>query len=92
MAKETKEQIAEKLANEVITNGKSKRMKVRTLIGHFNYEKRTEDCATKITELLAERNILLNPSIMKLGENWQLKLDDRVYLIERKNENREKQK
>jgi hypothetical protein len=87
MAKETKEQIAEKLANEVISNGKSKRMKVRTLIGHFDYEKRTEDCATTITELLAQQNILLNPSIMKLGETWQLKLDDRVYLIERANEN-----
>lgn len=89
MIKETLEQIADKLSQEVIANGKSKRIKVRTLMSHFNYEKRTEENAARITELLAERNILLNPSIMKLGENWQLKLDDRVYLIERTNEVRE---
>lgn len=82
-------EIADKLANEVLTNGKPKRIKVRTLLGHFNYEKRTEDNSTKITELLAERNILLNPSIMKFGDTWQLKLDDRVYLLERKEEIRD---
>lgn len=82
-------EIADKLANEVLTNGKPKRIKVRTLLGHFNYEKRTEDNSTKITGLLAERNILLNPSIMKFGDTWQLKLDDRVYLLERKEEIRD---
>ena len=75
--------MADKLANEVLTNGKSKRIKVRTLLKHFNFEKRTEENATRITELLSERNILLNPSIMKFGDTWQLKLDDRVYLSER---------
>ena len=89
MSKNSLEQIADKIAEEVIANGKSKRIKVRTLLGHFNYEKRTEDNATKITELLAERNILLNPSIMKLGDSWQLKLDDRVYLLERTKEVKE---
>jgi hypothetical protein len=79
-------EIADKLADEVLTNGKPKRIKVRTLLGHFNYEKRTEDNSTKITGLLADRNILLNPSIMKFGDTWQLKLDDRVYLLERKEE------
>lgn len=90
MSKETFEQIADKISQEVIANGKSKRIKVRTLMMQFNYEKRTEENAAKITELLAERDILLNPSIMKLGENWQLKLDDRVYLIERTNDAIEK--
>lgn len=86
MSKNSPEQIADKIAEEVIANGKSKRIKVRTLLSHFDYEKRTEDNASKITELLAERNILLNPSIMKLGDSWQLKLDDRVYLLERTKE------
>ncbi len=84
-----KDEIANKLANEISLLGKPKRIKVRTLLGLFNYEKRTEDNSSMITELLAERNILLNPSIMKFGDSWQLKLDDRVYLLERTEEYRE---
>lgn len=89
MKENSQEEIADKLAIEVISNTKPKRVKVRTLLGYFDYEKRTDDNSTKITELLAERNILLNPSIMKFGDTWQLKLDDQVYLSERKEENRE---
>lgn len=88
MSKNSPEQIADKIADEVFTNGKSKKIKVRTLLGHFGYEKRTEENSTRITQLLSDRNILLNPSIMKLGETWQLKLDDRVYLSENKKEDR----
>lgn len=62
------------------------------MLGHFGYKKRTEDCALNITELLAERNILLNPSIMKFGDTWNLKLDDRVYLLEKTKEIREDNK
>lgn len=86
MAKDTFENIAIKIAGDVIANGKSKRIKVRTLLGYFGYDKRTEDNSSKITEILSEQNILLNPSIMKLGDNWELKLDDRVYLLERTKE------
>lgn len=86
MKKDSPSEIAERLANEVLTNEKPKRIKVRTLLRHFGYEKRTEDNSTKITKLLADRNILLNPSIMKFGDTWQLKPDDRVYLLERKDE------
>jgi len=95
MTKIAADKIADKLANDVLSDRKPKRIKVRTLLGYFNYEKRTEENATKITELLADRNILLNPSIMKFGDSWQLKLDDRVYLSERaeireeNNENKE---
>jgi hypothetical protein len=85
MIKETLEQLADKLSQEVTANGKPKRIKVKILMGYFNYEKRTEQNATKITELLAKRKILLNPSIMKLGETWQLKFDDALYLTKRTN-------
>ena len=89
MKKVSLDKLADKLAEEVLLNGNSKRIKVRTLLKHFNFEKRTEENATKITELLAKRNILLNPSIMKFGDAWQLKLDDRVYLSEKAGEVRE---
>lgn len=91
MTKISIEEIADKLANEVLSNGKSKQLKVKTLLAHFEYKKRTEDCALKITELLAERNILLSPSIMKFGDTWNLKLDDRVNLLKRSKEIEEKQ-
>lgn len=84
MAKKDSEQIADKLAQEIITIGKSKQLKVKTLLGYFGYKKRTEESASEITKLLAERNILLNPSIMKFGNTWNLKLDDRLNLSERK--------
>jgi hypothetical protein len=77
------EEIAINLSEEILLTGKSKRLKVRTLLKYFNYEKRTEESATKITELLADNNILLNPSIMKIGDDWKLKFDDIVYLTPR---------
>lgn len=92
MSKISIEHIATKLANEIITNKKSKQIKVKTLLGHFGYKKRTEDCALNITKLLSERNILLSPSIMKFGDTWNLRLDDRVYLLERTKEIREEDK
>lgn len=85
MRNQSESDIADKLASEILASDKTKRIKLRTLLGHFNYEKRTEDNSTRITQLLADRNILLNPSIMKLGETWQLKLDDRVYLSLKQN-------
>jgi hypothetical protein len=88
MGKINEEEIADKLAKDVLDNQKPKRIKVRTLLGHFDYEKRTEENSTRITQLLSDRNIFLNPSIMKLGETWQLKLEDRVYLSENKEEDR----
>lgn len=87
MEKVSEAEIADKIAIEIVENQKPKRIKVRTLLGQFNYAKRTEENSTRITQLLSERNILLNPSIMKFGETWQLKLDDRVYLSENKENN-----
>jgi len=72
--------IADNLRDELLLLGKTKRMKVKTLIKYFDYEKRTEDCATHITELLNERNVIIHPSIMKIEDTWQLNLDDQVHL------------
>ena len=87
MGKLSEEEIADKIAAEVITNKKNKVIKVRTLLKHFYYVKRTTENSTRITKLLADRNILLSPSIMKLDESWQLKLDDRVSISVNKGEN-----
>jgi len=72
--------IADNLLDELLILGRTKRMKVKKLLKYFNYDRRTEDNATQITRLLLDRNILLLPTIMKLENGWQLKLDDQVYL------------
>lgn len=88
MSQKTIEEIADDLAFLALNNnhGKPKQLKVKTLLSNFGYKKRTEDCALKITKLLAERNVILSPSIMKLSNSWSLKLDDRVYLLKRTND------
>lgn len=74
------EKIAKGIAEEILEKGKPKRIKVRTLIKKFGFLKRTEESARKITQILTEYEIYLNPSIMKIGEIWKLSLDDRVSL------------
>lgn len=72
--------IAKEIASEIIENGKPKRIKVRTLIKKFGFLQRSEESSRKITQILTEFEVYLNPSIMKIGENWKLSLDDRVTL------------
>jgi len=72
--------IANEIANEILEKGKPKRIKVRTLIKRFGFLKRTDESSRKITQLLTDFEIYLNPSIMKIGEIWKLSLDDRVSL------------
>ena len=72
--------VASKIASEILEKGKTKRIKVRTLIKKFGFLKRTEESSRKITQILTEFEIYLNPSIMKIGEIWKLSLDDRVSL------------
>lgn len=68
------------VANEIIDNGKPKKIKVRTLMKKFGFLKRTTESSREITELLSKNSIYLNPSIMKIGDVWKLSLDDRVTL------------
>ncbi len=72
--------IAKEIASVIIENGKPKRIKVRYLIKKFGFLQRSEESSRKITQLLAEFKVYLNPSIMKIEENWKLSLDDRVTL------------
>lgn len=88
--KEDFPKIADEIKEEVFSKpGQKKLSKVKTLLGFFGYEKRTEENTAIITELLGERDIVLNPSIMKLGDKWQITWDDRVYLSRRTEQVRE---
>ena len=74
------EKIAKELSVEIKSRDKSKRIKVRTLMKTFGFQKRTEESSRQITQLLADYGVYLNPAIMKIGELWKLTLDDRVTL------------
>lgn len=68
------------LKNEIEGLNRPKRMKVRTLLKQFGHGKRTEEISTRITEACAKSGLLINPSIMKVGGQWLVDLDDQVYL------------
>ncbi len=74
------EKIAKEIAVEIKGRETPKRMKVRTLIKRFRFQKRTEESSQRITQLLADNGIYLNPSITKIGDTWKLTLDDWVTL------------
>jgi hypothetical protein len=84
----TEQELFSKMADEVISKGSPKRMKARTLLSYFGYAKRSEENAQRITEGLAENQIYINPSIMKIGNNWELSLNDRISLSHKKEEDK----
>lgn len=77
------ENIADAIYEEVIARQSSKRMKIKTLLKQFGYWRRTEEITTIITELLDQRGLVMNPSLMKLGKHWEQGLDDWIYISEK---------
>jgi hypothetical protein len=60
-------------------NGRRK-LKVRTLMAKFGLRRRTEENTFEITQALIDSGIILTPSIMKLGNDWESSFDDWVIL------------
>jgi len=58
----------------------TKRLKVKTLLARFGFKRRTEENTTQITTALRDGGVFVVPSIMKLGEDWELNFEDWVYL------------
>lgn len=59
---------------------RKKRMKVRSLLKKFGFEKRSDANTGAITEALASCGVVVNPAIIRLGTDWQLDIDDWAYL------------
>lgn len=77
----TLDQIIDSLKQKLITcKTGNQRLRVKSLMKKFNLQRRTEENTTKITELLRENGIIINPSIMKLGDDWELGFEDWIYL------------
>ena len=73
--------VSEALKSELVsTQTGTKKLKVKTLLKKFGFSRRTEKNTTEIVELLGTYDILTNPSIMKLGNTWELSYEDWIYL------------
>lgn len=59
---------------------KSKRLKLRTLLGKFGYAKRSDSNTAEITRLLNEAGIAMNPPIVRFGDSWEISHEDWIYL------------
>lgn len=58
-------------------------MKIKTLLKHFGFQKRSIYNTTVITELLFNKGLVINPSLMRLGEHWEQTTEEWVYISER---------
>jgi hypothetical protein len=59
---------------------KSRRLKLRTLISRFGYEKRSDINTGMITQCLGEAGITLNPPIVRFGDDWEISTEDWIYV------------
>ena len=75
------EQAAEKIKQEVNEKGTPKRLKIRTLLKMFGYKSRKESNTVFLTELLADKGIMVNPSLIKVGPEWEMSLDEMITLV-----------
>jgi Type I restriction enzyme R protein N terminus (HSDR_N) len=57
-----------------------KRLKVRSLLRRFGYAKRSDLNTAAITTALDSCGIAINPAIVRLGDHWDLDVEDWVYL------------
>lgn len=58
----------------------AKRLKFRTLLAKFGHAKRSDRNTSEITQSLNAAGLALNPPIVRLGEAWEIRLDDWIYL------------
>ncbi|MBK7727742.1 MAG: type I restriction enzyme HsdR N-terminal domain-containing protein [Gammaproteobacteria bacterium] len=58
----------------------AKRLKLRTLLSKFGYANRSDSNTAEITQLLTAAGLGLNPPIVRLGNAWEIKPKDWIYL------------
>lgn len=74
-------EIAEAIRQDIETaSSAAKRLKVRTLLRKFGFIKRSDSNTAEITGCLSERGIAIKPPIVRLGDSWELSIDDWIYL------------
>ena len=74
-------EIARALASDVEgAASDSKRLKLRTLLAKFGYEKRSDSNTAEITKVLSEAGLAVNPPLVRYGESWEISTEDWIYL------------
>jgi hypothetical protein len=73
--------IAQALACDVESaSSDSKRLKLRTLLAKFGYEKRSDSNTAEITIVLSDAGLTVNPPLVRYGETWEISTEDWIYL------------
>jgi hypothetical protein len=74
-------EIAQALAAEVESvSTDSKRLKLRTLLAKFGYEKRSGSNTAEIAKDLSEADLSVNPPMVRYGDSWEISTEDWIYL------------
>ena len=74
-------EIAQALAADVESaSSDSKRLKLRTLLAKFGYEKRSDSNTAEITKALSEAGLAVNPPLVRYGDIWEISTEDWIYL------------
>ena len=74
-------EIARALASDVEgAASDSKRLKLRTLLAKFGYEKKSDSNTAEITNVLSEAGLAVNPPLVRYGESWEISTEDWIYL------------
>lgn len=73
--------VARTLRGQVDDSGTaSKKLRIRTLLKKFGYQKRSDSNTAKITAALDHVGLSISPPIMRFGDEWGLSTEDWVYL------------
>ena len=74
-------EIAQALAADVESAASdSKRLKLRTLLAKFGYEKRSDNNTSEITKVLSDAGLAINPPLVRYGDSWEISTEDWIYL------------
>lgn len=74
-------EIAQALAADVESAASdSKRLKLRTLLAKFGYEKRSDSNTSEITKVLSDAGLAVNPPLVRYGDSWEISTEDWIYL------------
>lgn len=78
---------AKKIQSSVLaSSGGARRTKLRTLLDRFGYVKRSDSNTAAITTTLSDLGVSLNPPIVRFGEDWEITMEDWIYLSDASNE------
>ncbi len=58
----------------------SKRLKLRTLLAKFGFEKRSDRNTADITKALNDEGLAINPPLVRYGDTWEISTEDWIYL------------